>query len=103
MMEAGALVALGLLYYAGFVAGRMFIAQIPTAQVHPFLANFIDPIGVFIAIGLLGALIGSVNYVPTLTRGRQIISTSVRNLRRQPRTTSTIAPFLDAELDSTTT
>jgi hypothetical protein len=77
MMEAGALVALGLLYYAGFVAERMFIAQIPTAQVHPFLANFIDPIGVFIAIGLLGALIGSVNYVLTLTRGRQITSTSV--------------------------
>ena len=77
MMEAGVLVSLGLLYYAGFIAGRMFIAQIPAEQVHPFLANFIDPIGVFVAIGLLGALIGGVNYVLTLTRGRQITSTSV--------------------------
>ena len=77
MMEAGALVALGLLYYAGFVAGRMFIEKIPAEQVHPFLANFIDPIGVFIAIGLLGALIGGVNYELTLTRGRQITSNPV--------------------------
>ena len=76
MMEAGALIALGLLYYAGFVAGRMFIAQTPAEQVHPFLANFIEPIGAFVAIGLLGALIGGVNYVFTLTRGRQITSTS---------------------------
>ena len=62
--------------YAGFVAGTMFIEKIPAEQVHPFLANFIKPIGVFIAIGLLGALIGGVNYVLTLTRGRQITSTS---------------------------
>jgi heme/copper-type cytochrome/quinol oxidase subunit 1 len=77
MMEAGSIVALGLLYYAGFVAGTMFIEKIPAEQVHPFLANFIDPIGVFIAIGLLGALIGGVNYVLTLTKGRQITPTSV--------------------------
>ena len=72
MMEAGALIALGLLYYAGFVAGRMFIAKTPAEEVHLFLVNFTEPIGAFIAIGLLGALIGGVNYVLTLTRGPRI-------------------------------
>ena len=72
MMEAGALIALGLLYYAGFAAGRMFIAKTPAEEVHLFLVNFIEPIGAFVAIGLLGSLIGGLNYVLTLTRGPRI-------------------------------
>lgn len=72
MMEAGALIALGLLYYSGLVAGRMSIGQTPVERVHLFLVNFIEPIGIFVAIGLLGALIGGVNYMLTLTRGPRI-------------------------------
>ena len=73
MMEAGALLALGLLYYAGFVSGRMFLAEVPTQEIHSnFLVAFIMPIGIFVAIGLLGALIGGLNYLLTLTRGPQI-------------------------------
>lgn len=79
MMEAGALVALGLLYYAGFVAGRMSLAKIPTDQIHPFLATFIVPIGVFVAIGLLGSLIGGLNYLLTLTRGPRMATLGPRS------------------------
>lgn len=72
MMEAGTLVSLGLLYYAGFVSGRMFLAKTASEEVHLFLVNFIQPIGIFVAIGLLGSLIGGLNYLLTLTRGPRI-------------------------------
>jgi len=72
MMETGALVGLGLLYYAGFVSGRMFLAETSSGEVHLFLVNFIEPIGIFVAIGLLGSLIGGINYMLTLTRGPRI-------------------------------
>ena len=72
MMEAGAVLALGLLYYAGFVAGRMNIAQIATPDIHNFLVVYTIPIGIFVAIGLLGALVGGLNYILTMTRGPRI-------------------------------
>jgi len=69
LMEVGVLGACGLLYYAGFISGRMLIAKM-TEEVHPFLVNFVQPIGIFVAIGLLGGAVGIISYTLTLTKGR---------------------------------
>jgi len=69
LMEIGVLGACGLLYYAGYTAGLMMLAKM-TEQVHPYLVNFVMPIGIFVIIGLLGGVVGIISYALTLSKGR---------------------------------
>lgn len=56
------------LYYFGFVGGQMLIAKQPTPELHEFLVQFVQPAAVFISIGLIGAVLGLINYAVSMTK-----------------------------------
>lgn len=63
---AGASYVLG---YAGYNAGYMeHVLMTPTAEIHEFLAPFVEPLGVLVTIAALGVLLGVVSLVLALTR-----------------------------------
>lgn len=69
LMNAGALMASGLMMYAGYVGGGM---ALPTSsggggktglEVHEFMVDFVEPIAYAMAVGALGVFFGGVAYV----------------------------------------
>jgi len=69
LMNAGALVASGLMMYAGYVGGSKLLPTsvggggLNAGVVHEFLADFVEPIAIAMAVGALGVLLGGIAYV----------------------------------------
>ena len=56
------------LYYFGFAGGSMLLAEKSREAIHAFLVQFANPAGVFIALGLLGAILGIINYIASIVK-----------------------------------
>jgi len=68
LLEIGVLGECLGLYYFGFRGGQMLIAQESMEQIHLFLVKFVAPAVVFIILGLIGALLGIINYVVSVLK-----------------------------------
>ena len=62
----GAVVGALVLGYAGYIGGSMLLAKAETAEIHRALAVFVEPIGLIIVAGLLGAFLGVLNITVTV-------------------------------------
>ncbi len=63
---AGASYMLG---YAGYNAGYMqHVLEMPTEEIHHFLAPFVEPLGVLVLVAVLGVMVGVVSLVLAFRR-----------------------------------
>jgi len=67
LMNVAVVGATWLLGYAGFIGGSLAIAK-QSELIHPSIVGFVEPIGYFVAIGSLSALIAIINFGLTLTK-----------------------------------
>ncbi len=68
LQEVGILGSTGLLSWAGFVGGNLLLEKKAT-EVHGAIAQFVEPIGYFVAIAMAGVILGLINIAAT-TRKR---------------------------------
>ena len=67
LMNIAVVGATWMLGYAGFIGGSLTLAQ-RIAEVHGAIAVYVNPIGYFIIIGVVAAIIGAFNIAMTLKR-----------------------------------
>jgi len=67
LFNMGVIGATWLLGYAGFLGGSLAIAG-KAAEIHPTIVVFVQPIGVFVAIGALSTLIGVSNILVSFVK-----------------------------------
>ncbi|HEY4673844.1 MAG TPA: hypothetical protein VIH03_06730 [Nitrososphaerales archaeon] len=67
LQEIGILGSTGLLSWAGFIGGNLLLGK-KAEEVHGAIAQYVEPIGYFVATAMVGVIFGLINIIGTIRK-----------------------------------